>query len=276
MATLSITTAWNETTAFVKREGGLLFPLSFMLLALPVALMEALMPAAPAPNETPEPGLWMLIVPIVMIASIIGNLAISRLALRPGTSVGEAIGHGARRLPVMLAVAIMLAIAGGVLFLILATVVVLLVPGAAASATAGVTNAALGSAVLILMVLIVPVMLFFSARLALMTPVAAAEPGGPFTVLGRSWALTRGHTGKLMAFVFLLGLTYMIVTFVIQSVAGLGIMALAGPPTPGSFSALLITLIMAGANTIITPYLASLIARVYVQLSGETGASVFI
>jgi len=275
MATLSISTAWNETTEFVKREGQLLFPLSFMLLALPVALMEALMPAAPTPNEAPEPGLWMLLVPIVLIASIIGNLAISRLALRPGTSVGEAISHGARRLPVMLAVAILLAIAGGLLFVVFATLVVMIVPGAAASATAGVTNAALGTAVLILMVLIAPVMLFFSARLALMTPAAAAEAGGPFAVMGRSWALTRGHTGKLMAFVFLLGITYMIVSFVIQTIAGLAILALAGPPTPGSFSALLITLVMAGVNTIATPYLASLIARVYAQLSGETGANVF-
>src|SRR5262245_35479401 len=97
MAQLSITTAWNETVEFVKREGRLIFPLAFMFVALPSALLEVLAPAPPLPGQLPEPGAWALLLPVILVTSLIGNLAISYLALRPNTSVGEAISRGARR-----------------------------------------------------------------------------------------------------------------------------------------------------------------------------------
>ena len=90
MATLSVAAAWDETVAFVRREGRLLFPVSFMLIALPAALAEALSPAGAA-GEPPAPGPWLLIFPVALLLSAIGNLAISALALRPGASVAEAL-----------------------------------------------------------------------------------------------------------------------------------------------------------------------------------------
>ena len=44
MPSLSITRAWNETVEFVRQEARLLLPVAFMLVALPVALMEAIAP----------------------------------------------------------------------------------------------------------------------------------------------------------------------------------------------------------------------------------------
>ena len=40
MANLSITTAWNETVAFIAREARLVLPIAFLLLALPGAAMQ--------------------------------------------------------------------------------------------------------------------------------------------------------------------------------------------------------------------------------------------
>ena len=101
MANLSITAAWEESVAFVRREGRLLFPVSFMLIALPVAVTEALTPASAA-GQPPAGGAWLVLFPVALLLSAIGNVAITSLALRPGISVGEALRHGAARLPALL------------------------------------------------------------------------------------------------------------------------------------------------------------------------------
>ena len=265
MARLSISEAWSETAAFVKREGRLLFPLAFMLVALPVAVLQAFTPAPPAPDQPPPAGLWLMLLPITLIASMVGNLAISYLALRPGISVGEAIGHGARRFLSLLGAVLILSFAGIALALVIAMIVVALVPGAASGGA--VPTPATAMAMLILMLLLLPVVVYVSARLMVMTPLAAAESVGPMAIIRRSWGLTSGHGLKLVAFILLVGLTYVIGTAAIQIVAGLVILVLAGPPQPGSLAALLLIIVMAGVNTAVGPYLTSLIARVYAQLA---------
>ena len=81
MANLSITTAWNETAAFVQREARLLFPIAFLLIALPGAMLQALMPAAGARPAARSPAPGSLLIPVLILASMIGKLAISYLAL---------------------------------------------------------------------------------------------------------------------------------------------------------------------------------------------------
>lgn len=276
MPSLSITQAWNETASFVKRESGLLFPLAFMLVALPVALMEVFSPAPAAPGEVPAAGAWLLFVPLVMVTSMIGNLAISYLALRPGTSVGEAIGRGARSFFSLFGAALLLMVAAGIGFFIIAMVMVMIVPGAAADAQSGVVTGPMATATLLTMLVLLPLLLFLGARLMLMTPIAADEQAGPIALITRSWALTRGNAWKLVGFMLLVLILVMVVSMAVQAVAGLLFTLVAGPPEPGSTSRLLITLVMAAVNTVITAYLTSLIARIYVQLSGGGEEGVFV
>ena len=276
MAQLSITQAWNETAAFVKQEGRLLFPLAFMLVAFPVAVMEAFTPAPAAPGEMPSAGAWLLLFPLAMIAGMIGNLAISCLALRPGTSVGEAIGQGARSFLSLLGAALLLMIAGMLAFLVIAMVMVAATPGAIADAQSGVASGAVATATVLTMLALLPLLLFFGARLMLMTPIAVAEKAGPLKLIGRSWSLTRGHVWKLIGFLILIGILVMVVGAAVQAVAGLLFALVAGPPEPGSTSSLLVILVMAGVNTVVTAYLTSLVARIYAQLSGGGREQVFV
>jgi hypothetical protein len=266
MATLSVTVAWDETVAFVRREGRLLFPVAFMLIALPAALAEALSPAS-TPGQAPAPGLWLLIFPVALLLSAIGNLAISALALRPGASVAEALRRGAQRLLPLLGVAIMIGIAAFILFTIVVTIVVAAIPGAVEAAKAGTPNAAFGTAVLIAFVLLVPIVLYFGARLMLVTPLAAGEEGGPFRLIGRSWTLTRGQTARLVGLLLLVMIAYLVLLIAVQSIAGLAIVALLGPPAPGSLAAILVTLVGAAVTTLLSPYLNTLFCRIYLQLA---------
>jgi hypothetical protein len=267
MPSLSITRAWNETAEFVRKEAGLLLPLAFMLVALPVALVEAVAPPPVMPGQAPPAGAWLALIPVVLLTSMIGNLAISYLAIRPGTSVGEAIGRGARRFLPLLAVAVLLMIAGAVAFFVAAMVMVILVPGAVEQAQGGVAGGAMATATVLTLVVLLPLLIYFGARLMLMTPIAAGEETGPIGLIRRSWALTRNHVWKLIAFMILVGITVGVVSGVIQMLAGILFALLLGPPEPGSTSALLVTLVMAAVNTVMTAYLGTFVARIYVQLA---------
>jgi hypothetical protein len=267
MANLSITAAWDEAMGFVRREGRLLFPISFMLVALPAALAEAVTPAPAAAGQPPAAGLWLALFPIALLLSAIGNLAITYLALRPGTSVAEALRRGAARLLPLLGVAVLAGIALFLMFMIAMTVASMLVPGAVEAAKAGVTDAAIGKAMLLGAVLLLPAVVFLAARLLLVTPLAAGEEGGAFRLIARSWGLTAGHGWRLAGTLLLVTIAYGIGLIAIQSLAGLAVVALFGPPGPGSIGAFLITLLGAGVATLVTPYLATFFARIYAQLS---------
>ena len=267
MASLSISQAWNETAAFVKRESGLILPIALLLLAVPAAAMQLLMPAPPAPGETPELGAWLLLIPVVMVASIVGTLAISYLALRPGTSVGEGLQVGLRRfLPVFLASILI----GLVALAVMIPLAIIFMGGAIAS---GNPSAAGGSLALFALVAMV-IALTFWVRLMLMTPVAAAEDAGPINIIRRSWVLTKGHFWKLLGLVLLMLVVAMVVIFVISALVGIFVFMLAGPPDPGSTSFILMTILSALLSAVFSAVLVTLLARVYAQLSGSVGTHV--
>ncbi|HEV2079470.1 MAG TPA: hypothetical protein VGR19_06185 [Allosphingosinicella sp.] len=251
MQKLSITTAWNETLVFVKREAGLLFPIAFGLMALPMVFLQLLAPRS-APGQEPEAGLWMLLIFPLMFLSVIASVAISALATGRETVVGEALKRGVRRfLPLL----------GGMLligFCVMAMVLVLVVV-AQASRTVGVS---LGVVVVIGAILL-------WVRLMLMTPVAAAEAGGPIALIKRSLGLTSGHTGKLLGFVILIFILGMVAGLALVTVGGILIHLLAGKPEPGSIGLLLVLLLSALLNTVFLVFFTVLVARIYAQLAGQ-------
>lgn len=268
MANLSITAAWEETAAFVKREGRLLFPIGFMLIALPIALLRLVAPVA-EPGRMPEAGLWVLVLPFAVVGVLLGNLAVIDLALSPGESVREALRHALRRLPSALAAALLIGFAYLVVLLLLSIIVTLLVPGAmeAAARPGAAADPVAVRANLILLLLILPVVLFLGTRMLPLLCVAAAENVGPIRMIGRSWSLTRRPFWKLLAFVVLLEILLSVVAFAIVAVGGILIILLAGEIRPGSFGAFLMILLFAALITVIAPITATLIARIYVQLA---------
>ncbi|HEV2818077.1 MAG TPA: glycerophosphoryl diester phosphodiesterase membrane domain-containing protein [Allosphingosinicella sp.] len=268
MAKLSITAAWEQTAVFVKREGRLLFPLGFMLMALPIALLRLLTPIA-TPGTLPAPGPWLLLLPLALVGLLLGNLAVIDLALSPGKSVRDSLRDGLRRLPRALAAALLVGFAYLAALILLSIIVALLVPGGieAAARPGGATNPAAVRANFLLVVLLLPVSLFIGVRMLVLLPVAAAEKVGPIGMIRRSWSLTGGHFWKLLAFVLLLEILLWVLALAVVSVGGILIILLAGEIRPGSFGAFLMILLLAALITAIAPVVATLIARIYVQLA---------
>ncbi len=260
MAALSATTAWNETAAFFKREAGLILPIALLLLAVPSAALQLFMPVSPGPGQMPEFGAWLILLPLVVIASIVGTLAISYLALRPGSSVGEGLQVGARRfLPLFLASFLI----GFVALLVFILLAMIFLGGAAVS---GDLSAASGPLALLILVGTI-IGLFFWVRLMLMTPVAAVESSGPIAILRRSWALTRGHFWKLLGLLLLVSIVAMIIIVVLTSIIGIFVVMLAGPIAPGSTSFILMTILSALMSAVFSAVLITLLSRIYAQLS---------
>jgi hypothetical protein len=272
MANLSITAAWNETVDFVRREARLLLPLAFIFVSLPSAILKIFMPMPAAPGEPPAMGAWLVLLPIVFVATIVGNLAMSWLALRPGASVGESIGRGGKRFLPLLGALLLLGLAGGLLFFIAAMVAVVIVPGALASAQAGATTPAMATAAAVTILLILPFLLFVGARMVALTPAAVAEEGGPIALLRRSWRLTAGNSLKLVGFLLLVGIAVSVIGYVVEALFGILFITVAGPIRPGSASLVLVAIVLAIVNTVVAAYLASLIARLYAQLAGKDEA----
>lgn len=262
MRRLSITTAWNESAEFLKNHFGSLFTIAVAFITLPQVALQALGPtAATVPGETPQPGLWMILLPIVLVLGIAGSLAISTLALGREKVVGDAIRHGFRRFLPMLGTVLLLVAAAS-----LVLVPVAMLTGIQPNDLTAPTPAKAGRIALVLL-LVLAVGLFFAVRLLLLTPVAAAEPVGPVAIITRSWNLTGGHFWKLLGFVALVTVAASVVTMVATLITGLIVALIAGPPDPGSVSSLVVLLVTGLVNAAFVVLMTTIVARIYIQLA---------
>jgi hypothetical protein len=267
MAKLSITTAWNETADILRRDFGALFTIALALNALPQILFQALGPGQAAPGQPPQPGLWMLLLPVVIILGFAGTIAISSLALGRDRVVGSAIAHGFRRFLPLFVASLLLGLALGLLFGILAVASGLRPDTFSADPVRAMAKFGLA------LIVLLPIAFFFGVRLLMMTPVAAAETGGPIAVITRSWALTRGHFWKLLGFILLVCIVFIVVMMVVGAVFGILVALLAGRPEPGNLSSLIILIVSGIVNAAMIAVLTSLIARIYVQLAGDPAST---
>lgn len=188
----------------IAREGHLLAPVAGAFMFLPAALIAVLFPAP----QTQDPSLfwtemagyyaeiwpWMS---LAALTSMVGQIAILRLVLVPGTSVRSALIGGVLLVPFyfVLSVASGLIIGAGLLLLI--------VPG-----------------------------LYLLARLS---PSAAALVGedrpNPIEAIGRSFAITRGHGWMVLGYILVVGLTALIAFGIAGAVIGSVLILAAGRET---------------------------------------------
>lgn len=260
MGNLSIGKAWDETRQILARDGRLMTSISLALILVPQALAGVI---APPPNLSGvEPPVWMpLITILVLSAGIVGQIAIIRLALGPTATVGEAIGHGARRFLTGFLALIMFGI---VLALLLTPLFVLIAGGGALEAIAAGRSTPRAGGALLLSILII---LLIAARFQFILPVASAEPGGAIRVLKRNWQITTGHYWKLLGFLALVLLTAAVVLLTAQVLGGIVAKLVMGEVEPFSLSALIVALFAAAAQTAVTTVLSTILARIYAQLA---------
>jgi hypothetical protein len=255
---LSISKAWDESRETLGRDGKLLTTIALALMVLPGVVRDLVTPAAP-PGVFPPLGYWTVVAVISLLIALAGQLAVIRLAIGSKLTVGEAIRHGARRVPAYLGATLMWVLP-------LAILIVVLLGKAGKDSQAGSPVAALG------LVVLGCVGLYFAVRMLMASPVASAEPAGPVAILQRSWQMTSGHWWRLFAFFLLFVIAAVIVILAVAAVSGLLAQLILGGTAPLTIGGLFVSLVIQLASAAASVVLMVMLARIYVQLSGEGAA----
>jgi hypothetical protein len=259
MRALSISAAWDEARAILARDGSLFIAVALALIALPSTVSGLVNPRGMATSATP---LWIDVV--TLVASLImlaGQLALIRLALGSSVSVGEAITHGLRRLPIYFLAVLM----------VVAALVIVAVPLGFLLAAMGISvrpNTAPPPGLIVAGLLYFALVCFIFVRLILSAPVASAEAVGPIAIIRRSWELSAGHWWGLFGFLLIYVLAVILVLLAVGSAVAVVVSLLLGPMEPMSAAALVAAFVQSVVSAAITTVFAVMLARIYLQLSG--------
>ncbi|MGE5564135.1 MAG: glycerophosphoryl diester phosphodiesterase membrane domain-containing protein [Bacillota bacterium] len=252
---LSLSRAWEETTAVLARDGRLFLAVALALFVLPGLVLDVSMPTM-SPGQLPPAGAWIGIAIVALVIWLIGQLSVIRLAMEPHVSVGEAIARGAKRvLPYILS---------GFLWLI-----PILVIGSVLSAVLQLNQQHPSVAAALALIVLTVAAVFLTVRLMLSSPVAAAEEAGPVRILHRSWDLTRGNWWRLFAFVVLFWIGALCLVWAVDAVAGLLVRLVAEDAGPRSLGGLLVSIVSQLISALLSVVCFVMLARMYVQLSGS-------
>lgn len=261
MSSLSIGRAWDEAKAALSANRKLIVPVALGLVLLPAVIVSMIEPRV-APGEQPPPGAWMLVALAMVIVMLVGELAIVLLVNGWRGSVGEAIGKAARRTPTFILAALSLAVPVVLIFSVL-----LALSGVGTSAPGQIDWTNFGGMGWLVLLGCVLVLFFIAIRLLPLIAVVACEQTGPFAALKRSFALTSGHFWRLLGFLLLLMVAFLIVAVTVGAVVGGLVTLLLGQPDAWSLSLLLIALagglVQAGFVMVYT----AMLTRIYAQLA---------
>lgn len=254
MTKLSISRAWDESKAILRRNAGLFATVALALFVVPSVISDVVSPATPA-GEIAKPGYWTILTVIALLIGLVGQLAVIRLALSPAQTVGQAIAHAGRRALVY--------IAASILWLLPFA----LIGGALASSVVGQTppNAGAAAALLLLMA----VGFYVAVRMLLTSAVASEEGLGPVATLKRSWSMSRGNWLRLFAFLVLLIIAAAIAMTAVAAIVGLAVRAILGEMEPMSLAMLIVSLASQIVGAAVTVVFMVMLARMYTQLVGQ-------
>lgn len=255
MTKISLSKAWEEATAVLSRDGRLFLSVALAMFVLPGLILNVTMPAAPA-GQFPPPGPWIAVAVLDVLVSLVGQLAVIRLALGPHIAVGEAIAHGLRRLASYVAALLMwtvpIVLVASVLYALVAEDV------AHPSAAAGIG-----------LIVVCCAAIFLAVRLLPSSAVASAEHSSPIAILRRSWELTAGNWWRLFAFMLLVLIGAFVLFAAVGSVVGLVARMVFGDLGPLSLGGLLVAIVSQLLSALISVIFFVMIARIYAQLAGR-------
>lgn len=259
MTKLSISKAWDESRAVIARDGSLLATIALALFVLPGVISDVVTPAA-TPGELPKLGYWMLVTFLALLVALVGQLAVVRLAIGSGLTVGQAIRHGAERAPAYLAATLLWVLPVAVAAVLLAAKVVETPTNPSPSAAMA-------------LILLCCVVIWFAIRMLMTSAVASAESVGPIEILRRSWQLTRGHWLRLFGFFAAILIGAVVAISAMAAIGGILARIIFGGIEPLTVGALLVALLVQIFSGAVSVILMVMVARIYVQLSGEGAAA---
>ncbi|MDB5701812.1 MAG: hypothetical protein JWL66_2011 [Sphingomonadales bacterium] len=235
---ISMNIVWEDTVKFLRREAGLVIPLA-LATSLVGDVVNTLVPVNVA-GVQPNP-LLSLLTFLAVLWTIVGQLAIMALVLRPGSSVGEALVLGIRRLPILIGAALLVGV--------VATLI--LIPAVIAFMQSGVdpNNPAsfsqLPGWVSLYFLVFGCVAIWLSLRLSTLNPLIVDKRPGVIASLKSAFAMTRGVIARLVLAALVYFTLTILLTKVVQFVLG-SIFELLGRAIDSPFVATVLTALATG------------------------------
>lgn len=253
--------AWKTATRLVATNRDVLMAIAGVFFLLPGLAFSIFVPEPQMAPGTP-PGrmmeimadAWTSSLPLLIIVTLLqmaGTVTVLIVMTDPDRpTVAQAIARGFRALGPYVLAQIIVGGALGMAFLVLVS----------AAALTGVQ--AIG-AIVILAAFVA--MVWCSLRMALVAPVLAIEgERNPIQALRRSWALTQGNSGRLLAFLVLLGLLFAVVYGLAMMLVGVVLVLTTGGELQRVLTAAVSSAITSGALI----YFIAVLAAIYRQLGG--------
>jgi hypothetical protein len=261
MSSLSIGRAWDEGKAALRANQKWIVPVALGLVLLPAVIVSMVEPQMP-PGQQPPAGTWMLVAAAMALVMIVGQLAIVLMVNGWRGSVGEAISKALRRTPTFV-----------IAFLCVMVPVILIISfllaiiGIGTSAGGQVDWTTFSGTGWLLLLLCLVLLLYLSIRMLPLIAVVASESGGPIASLKRAWSLTSGHFWRLLGFLLMLMIGFLIFALAVGALIGTLVTLTLGPSEPWSLSLLLIALAGGLVQAAFVMVYIAMIARIYAQLS---------
>jgi hypothetical protein len=254
MARLAFSVVWDETVAFVRREGALILPVGFATFGIGLLLSSLGGPAAP-PGAIPSVAslLWQL--PMLVLAPI-GWLAISAMTLRAGLSVSEALRLAFARLgTAILATGFIFA---GLMLLFISCALIMLLIGI----VAGWGQQQIAT---MLTALMVGPIVWLSVRLIALCPLLVSRNLAAGELIRESFRVTRGHALQITGVVVLNALALLLAVGLVEVAAGslfLLIGSIVGSATLGvTLTNIAVAAVVSVISTVWTVFVALLYRR---------------
>jgi hypothetical protein len=258
---LSISKAWDESKQVIMRDGGLLTAVALALFVLPGVVTDLVAPPTPQ-GEMPKFGAWTFVTALMLVIALAGQIAVIGLASGSRMTVGQAITHGARRVPAYLLATLMWLLP----FIIVGVLLV--------QSIRDPENPSPGVALGLLLLIVV--LLFVAVRLLMSSAIASNEEVGPLAIVRRSWDLTRGHWWRLFGFFVAILIAALIAVSAVSAIGGILAKLIFGATEPLTVGGLFVALLSQIVSAAVSVVLMVMLARIYVQLTGrgEAEASV--
>lgn len=253
---------WDRTVAFAGERTGALMAIALATMVVPGAVSGALEPLRAAAT----PGTRLLLAAVVLVAailSVLGQLAVTALALGMADRSGSALRQGAARLPVTLGLALLLLVGLGLLGAPLSAIV--FASGGASMDMNGMRVMMTGDwrqRLAIATIVTTLVMLWLGTRLSVLMPVIVAERRG-LRAIPRAFGLTRGAALRLAGVILLYGLVVTIVTYAAQTVFGTVALLVAGNEGTVTVAGAITALVVSAVGAVFTVLASIFLALLY-------------
>lgn len=262
MTRISLSSAWDETRAFLTREWSLALPVTLATIGLGTLIFSLAVPASPAGSmQPPQPGPWTLLVIPYALLQLFGTLALSALVLRSGRSVGEALATGGRKLGVGILAMLLQALLG------LAAVIIPVVLGTFLGIALGLTQA---QTLAFSLVVLVPLLLWVYTRLLLVAALIVDRDAGPIAALRGSWALTRPIAWRLLALMIAVLVVVIILSSAVQVTFGSLFLLLGRLLASETLGPWLVQVLLAAVAAVLQGMFVVYLAMLYRRLSSGT------